>query len=187
MREICRTSTKLSRFAPSAEVVISDPCLADPSTVIPSDRIGKPFRDALAAAVPPGTFSYQIARRLVVCHQQLRALRYQINTLRLSWHIRRHFSEEQILTIYANQAYFEPGVTGVKNASLALFQRDPDALSLAEAALLVVLTGSPGFSPDKHPEVALRRRSEILHAMVAQGKISANEAENADMLPILTR
>jgi len=42
----------LSQFAPDAPSVVSDSCLASPSTSIPFDRIGEPLRDALAAAEP---------------------------------------------------------------------------------------------------------------------------------------
>ena len=179
---------QLSRFTPSVEVIVSDPCLERPSTVIPFNRIGKPVRDALAAAEQARSISYWIARGLVGCNQRLKNLRYQLNSLRLSWHIRRHFSDEQIFTIYANQAYFGGGATGVKDASVAYFHKDPDALSIAEAALLVGLLRSPErFSPYKHPERALQRRSEVLQAMVNQRKISANEAANAERVPIPTR
>ena len=180
---------QLSRFAPNVEVIVSDPCLERPSTVIPFNRIGKPLRDALAAAEQPARpISYEIARGLVECNQKLRPLRFQLNSLRLSWLIGRHFSDEQIFTIYANQAYFGSGAAGVKDASVTYFQKDPDALNIAEAALLAgLLRGPELFSPYKHPERALKRRSEILQAMVAQRKISANEAANADRAPILKR
>lgn len=42
----------LSQFAPSAQSVVSDSCLASPSTVVAFDGIGKPLRDALATAEP---------------------------------------------------------------------------------------------------------------------------------------
>jgi len=180
---------QLSRFAPNAEVIISNPCLGKPSTVIPFNRIGKALRDALAAAEPTKLIPRYIARDQVGCNQKgLRPLRFQLNELRLSWHIRRHFSDDQIFTIYANQAYFGAGANGVKSASLAYFHKDPDALSIADAALLAGLLRSPErFSPYKHPDRALQRRNEVLRAMVAQGTITANEAANAEKERILTQ
>ncbi len=180
---------QLSPFAPNVEAIISDPCLERPLTVIPFDRIGMPLRNALAVAELPGkSLSYEIARRLAVCNQKLPPLRFELNSLRLSWRIRSHFSDEQIFTIYANQAYFGAGATGVKDASVAYFHKDPDALSIAEAALLAALLRGPEhLSPYKHPDRALQRRSEVLQAMVAQRQISANEAANAERSPLLTR
>ncbi len=42
----------LSQFAPTAQSLVSDPCLDGPSTVVTFDGIGKPLRDALATAEP---------------------------------------------------------------------------------------------------------------------------------------
>ena len=120
--------------------------------------------------------------------KSLKPLRSQLNEIRLSWQIRRHFSDDQILTIYANQAYFGAGANGVKNASLTYFHKDPDTLSIAEAALLAGLLRSPErFSPYEHPDRALQRRNEVLRAMAVQGTISANQAANAETVGILTQ
>src|SRR5713226_5425147 len=62
----------LSQFAPVAQSLVSDSCLASPSTVIPFDRIGKPLQDALAAAEPHVSLSDQIARTLM-CNRHERA------------------------------------------------------------------------------------------------------------------
>src|SRR6266403_3745983 len=42
----------LSQFAPTAQSLVSDPCLDGPSTVVTFDGIVKPLRDALATAEP---------------------------------------------------------------------------------------------------------------------------------------
>src|SRR5712691_8778027 len=112
----------LSQFTPSAQSLVSDSCLASTSTIIPFDRIGKPLQDALAAAEPHVSLSDQIARTLM-CNRDETAGRYTLDTVRLSWHIQRQFSKQQLFTIYANRAYFGPGATGVDGASRQFFHK----------------------------------------------------------------
>jgi len=177
----------LSKFAPNAQLPVFDPCLASPSMAIPFDRIAKTLRDALATAEPAELLSDQVARTLM-CNRRGRAGRYHLNAFRLSWHIRRRFSEQQIFTIYANRAYFGAGATGVESASRLFFHKDADSLSPAEAALLAALHRAPDyFSPYKHSEEALQRRNRVLEAMAAQGKLSASDAARAEATPVVTQ
>jgi hypothetical protein len=178
---------QLSEFAPTAAHLATDSCLAGLSFAIPFDRIGKPFQDALASTERSISLSDQIARTLM-CDRRERSIRYQLDVVRLSWHIRRRFSEQQLLTIYVNRAYFGPGATGVENASEHFFQKGANHLSVEEAALLAgVLRGPTSFSPFKHPDRALQRRNEILEAMAARGKLNTTEAAAAVAAPISTR
>jgi hypothetical protein len=41
-----------------------------------------------------------------------------LDTVRLSWHIRRRFSEKQLFTVYVNRAYFGSRATGVEAVCL---------------------------------------------------------------------
>lgn len=174
----------LSQFAPSAQAVVSDRCLASSSTSIPFELIGEPLKDAIATAEPVQSQPYEIARSLM-CNHSGGMGKYHLNSARLSWHIRMHFSEDQILTIYANRAYFGPGITGVERASQEFFHKEPDALSVGEAALLAGLLRAPGFySPRRYPDRALQRRNEVLEEMVAQRRLSAVEATKLEANPI---
>jgi Transglycosylase len=176
----------LSEFAPTQTHLATDTCLAGTSFVVPFDRIGKRFRDAFASAEPSLSLPDQIARTLM-CDRPERMARYQLNVLRLSWHIRRHFSKQELFTIYVNRAYFGPGTTGIQNASEHLFGKDASNLTVGEAALLAGLLRSPArFNPSTHPEDAQQRRNEILEAMATQGKLSATEAVRAKGTPIIT-
>jgi membrane carboxypeptidase/penicillin-binding protein len=177
----------LSQFAPNTQVVLLDSCLPGPSTSLPFDRIGKPFQDALVTAEPFSSLPDRIASTLM-CNRRERAIQYELDTIRLSWHIRIHFSEQQLLTIYANRAYFGAGMTGVQNASKDLFRKDPEALSVDEAALIAGLLRAPAaLSPRKHPEQALLRRNKVLEEMVAKGKLSASDAARLEATPLVTQ
>jgi membrane carboxypeptidase/penicillin-binding protein len=175
----------LFQFAPSAQSPVIDSCLASPSMAIPFDRIGKPLQDAFAAAESSASLPDQIAWTLM-CNDIGGMGRYHLNGFRLSWHIRRRFSAQQVFTIYANRAYFGSGATGVENASIQFFRKDADALNVEEAALLAGLLRAPNyFSPSKNPDKVLQRRNQILEAMVAQGKLSASDAAKAEATPVV--
>lgn len=177
----------LSEFAPDSGNQVTDTCLPGMASAIPVDRIGKSFRDALASAEPPTSFADQIARSLM-CTKMERSARYQLDVFRLSWHIRRRFSEEELFTIYANRAYFGPAATGIENASGHFFQKSADTLSVDEAALLAgLLRGPDMYSPFKHPDRAVQRRNEILGRMATQGELSATELARAVAAPVVTR
>jgi hypothetical protein len=45
-------------------------------------------------------------RPCLMCNHTGGMGRYHVNSLRLSWHIRWRFSEQQVFAIYANRAYF---------------------------------------------------------------------------------
>jgi transglycosylase-like protein len=177
---------QLAEFAPTVAHFATDSCLAGLSSAVPFDRIGKPFQDALASAEPGISFSDEIARTLV-CNRREGAARYQLDLFRLSWHIRRCFSEQQLFTIYANRAYFVPGATGVEMASQYFFERNADTLSAEQAALLAgLLRGPVAFSPFKHPDGALQRRNKILETMAVQGRLSSAEFASALAAPLIT-
>jgi len=182
----------LSQFAPSAQSVVSDSCLAGPSTVVTFDGIGKPLRDALATAeparpLPAASLPDRIAGTLL-CNRREGEGKRHLNEFRLSWHIRRRFSEQQLFTIYANRAYFGSGATGVESASRLFFRKGADSLNTEEAALLAGILRAPDvFSPREHPEKALQRRNRVLEAMVAQGKLSASDAARAEATPVVTQ
>jgi len=177
----------LSQFVPSIQSVVSDSCLTGPSTSIPFDRIGKSLQDALSTAEPASSMPQRIAITLM-CNRRESPIQYELDTIRLSWHIRMHFSEQQLFTIYANRAYFGAGMTGVQNASKDLFHKDSEALSVDEAALMAGLLRAPAaLSPRKHPEQALLRRNKVLEEMVAKGKLSAADAARLEASPLVTK
>lgn len=178
---------QISEFAPRTGHLAKHPCLVGVSFAVPFDWIGKPFRDALASAEPSSSYSYQIARALM-CNKRESRTRYQLDVFRLSWHIGRRFSEQELFTIYANTAYFGRAATGVDNASRHFFQKDVTTLSAAEAALLAGLLRGPAyFSPFKHPDNALQRRNQVLEIMAAQGRLSATNVMVAVAAPLSTR
>lgn len=177
----------LSRFAPDLPAEVSDACLADSSTAVPSGQISDVFFAALGSAEPGHSVERQVARSLM-CGRTEKPLAYDLASMWLSWQIENKFSRRQAQTIYANRAHFAPGVVGVQNASRKFFGTDADALTTEEAALLAGMLRGPGlYSPYTHPEKALERRNAVLAGMAAQGTITAAEATRAESSPVRVR
>ena len=78
--------------------------------------------------------------------------------------------KDEILERYLNQVYFGSGAYGIAAAAEQFFQTDVSALTPAQAATLAGQIRSPGATnPRSFPDIALRRRNEILNGMVEEG------------------
>ncbi len=85
----------------------------------------------------------------------------------LALQIERHFTKQQIFTLYANQIYLGRGTYGFEAGSEYYFSKHARDLTLPEAALLAALPKGPEeYSPVRHPDRALRRRNLVLQEML---------------------
>jgi penicillin-binding protein 1C len=99
--------------------------------------------------------------------------------------IERQLSKDQILDLYLTLAPFGGNLEGIRAASLGYFGKEPKRLSLAEAALLVALPQSPERRRlDRHPEAARTARDRVLERMVHEGRVSAEDAAQAEAVPV---
>lgn len=91
-----------------------------------------------------------------------RTLQAKIIEIFRAWQLERHYTKDQILSIYLTLAPMGSNIEGVKTASLLYFNRPPINLTLAETALLVALPQNPSrLFPLKHPERAKQARQKI--------------------------
>jgi penicillin-binding protein 1A len=125
----------------------------------------------------------QLARNLFLSPD--RSFHRKIEEALLAIQIERHFTKEQIFTLYANQIFLGHGVYGFEAASEYYFSKPAKQLTLDEAALLAGLPKAPGmYSPINHPDRALKRRNLVINAMLEDGKITAKQANDVRNLPI---
>jgi membrane carboxypeptidase/penicillin-binding protein len=176
---------QLAQFTPDSPAVVYGPCLLKSSTVVPLSQIGKELRDATGAAETEKMRYFQVAR-FVLCGQKRRSnLKYALDQYRLIPHVRWQFSKDQIFTIYMNEVYFGDDMLGVEDASRHFFGKEASSLSVAQAALLAgMIRAGDALSPFKHSDRALQRRSQVIEAMRLQGKLSAEEAAEAELEPL---
>jgi len=90
------------------------------------------------------------------------------------------YSKDKILEMYFNQTPYGGIMWGVESAAKGIFDKNVKDLSLAEAALIAGLPGSPTkYSPFAHPDAAKNRQEMVLKRMEELKYISKEEYEKA--------
>ncbi|HEV8495798.1 MAG TPA: PBP1A family penicillin-binding protein [Gemmatimonadaceae bacterium] len=114
-----------------------------------------------------------------------RSLRRKLVELRISRLLERELTKDQILEHYLNVIYLGNGVNGVEAASLDLFGKNINQLTLPEGAMLAALPKAPSaYTPRKNPQLAVQRRNIVLGLMADQGYITDAQAQNAQRAPL---
>ncbi|MBV4356859.1 penicillin-binding protein 1A [Pinibacter aurantiacus] len=99
--------------------------------------------------------------------------------------LERNFTKEEILTLYLNTVPFGDNTYGIRNASLTFFQKEPDRLTVDEAAILVgMLKGNTLYNPRRNPKEARDRRNTVMDQMVKNGKLTSEDATKLKAIPI---
>jgi len=99
--------------------------------------------------------------------------------------LERNFTKEEILALYLNVVSFGDNIYGIRNASRTFFQKEPDRLSVDEAAILVgMLSGNTHNNPRKNPRAAINRRNTVINLMVENGYLHESEGSSLKQKPI---
>ena len=126
------------------------------------------------------------AARLLEPHP--RSFAHKLAEMARAAQLESRYSKDDILSMYLTLAPFGGNVEGVRAASLTWFGKEPKRLSIAEAALLVVLPQAPErLRPDVNPIAAREARDKVLRRLAADGVIDALEAAEALRQPVPTR
>jgi penicillin-binding protein 1A len=147
--------------------------------------LGATWRDVQSNRRAEGasTLTMQLSRNLFLSPE--RHFSRKIQEAMLAMQIERHFTKEQIFTLYANQIFLGHGVYGFEAGAEYYFNKHARDLKLEEAALLAGLPKAPvALSPINFPERALRRRNLVINNMLEDGKITAEEAGRAKAMPL---
>jgi penicillin-binding protein 1A len=146
---------------------------------------GAAWRNIMAHRVVEGasTITMQLAGTLFLDRSD-RHMGRKIQEALLAIQIERHYSKQQILTMYCNQIYLSHGNYGFEAASEYYFGKPVGKLTLAEAALLAGLIRGPSYSPILHATRSLARRNLVLELMSREGKISEAQRRQTVALPM---
>lgn len=99
--------------------------------------------------------------------------------------LERNFTKEEIITYYLNTVSFSENVFGIRNAARTFFQKEPDRLTIEEAAVLVGMVNAPtAYNPRRNPKASLDRRNLVINRMITNQFISEAEGEAAKAKPI---
>jgi penicillin-binding protein 1A len=129
------------------------------------------------------TLTMQLAGGLFL-NRSDRSFRRKIEETILAIQIERHYTKDQIFTMYCNQIYLGAGNYGFEAASEYYFSKPVSQLTLAEAATLAAIIRGPYYSPILHPDRALARRNLVLSLMARDRKITKTQEEAAHREPL---
>jgi penicillin-binding protein 1A len=143
------------------------------------------WRDVVSHSPAEGasTLTMQLAGGLFLNRSE-RSLRRKAQETMLALQIERHYTKDQIFTMYCNQIYLGAGNYGFEAASEYYFSKPVGQLTLAEAATLAAIIRGPIYSPIAHPERARNRRNLVLLLLARSGKITQAVAESTSKLPL---
>jgi penicillin-binding protein 1A len=143
------------------------------------------WRDVRAGVIVEGgsTITQQLARMLFLKPE--RSVKRKLKEAALSILIEKHYTKDEILGLYLNQAYFGTRAYGIEAASQTYFGKSVSELTIGEAALLASLPKAPSlYSPFKNPEGARERRSVVLKKMLSHDFIIEKEFEKGMAEPL---
>src|SRR5271170_2835163 len=143
------------------------------------------YRDITSRRMAEGasTLTMQLGGGLFL-NRSDRSLRRKIQETLLALQIERHYTKDQIFTMYSNQIYLGSGNYGFEAASEYYFSRPVGQLTLPQAATLAAIIRGPIYSPITHPERALARRNLVLSLMAHDRKITQAQATAAEKEPL---
>jgi penicillin-binding protein 1A len=136
---------------------------------------------ALAADVRAGrvveggsTITQQLVRNLYISREV--TFERKLIEACLAVRLNNRRSKAWILESYLNTVYYGNHAYGVQAAAQTYFSKPAWKLSLAQSALLAGLTQAPSvYDPLNKPTAALRRRNQVLQAMLANGDITQRQ------------
>ncbi|HEY0980417.1 MAG TPA: penicillin-binding protein [Candidatus Paceibacterota bacterium] len=99
----------------------------------------------------------------------------------LAVRLERHFSKEQILQIYLNDAPFGSTIYGVEEAAQAFYSKPAIDLTIGESAYLAAMLPAPSYySPfGNHKDRLTNRKNLVLRKMLEYGRITDSEYQSA--------
>jgi penicillin-binding protein 1A len=95
------------------------------------------------------------------------------------------YSKDEIITLYLNTVSFSENTYGIASGSLRFFNRIPAKLKMEESAVLIgLLKANTYYNPRLNPEPALIRRNTVLAQMERSEKISTQQRDSLQALPL---
>ena len=131
------------------------------------------------------TITMQLSRALFSLTREQKWWR-KVEEAFLSVELEKHYSKQQILTMYANMVNLGHGNYGMEAAARAYFNKSARDLDLAEAATLAGIPQRPNhFSVYRRPEAVIERRNWVLKRMNDEGYVTDAQFQEAVEQPLL--
>ncbi len=154
---------------------------------------GIDFRSTARAFLKPGsgggsTITQQLAKMLFT-GQASRSILKRVGQKIKEWvvaiRLERQYTKQEILTMYLNKYDFLNQAVGIRSASKIYFDKEPKALEVQEAAMLVgMLKNSSLFNPLRRPDMVKSRRNVVLKQMERSEFLTDTRKDSLQKLPL---
>jgi penicillin-binding protein 1A len=178
--------TEMSRWLPEATVAIEDRRFWRHGGVDYQAILRAAIADLEAGRTVQGgsTLAQQLVRDRYLPRARM-TLSRKVKEACLAIELARAWPRQRILEAYLNLVFYGRHAYGVEAAAHTFFARHARDLTLAQAALLAGLPQAPTtYDPLRHPSAALRRRNEVLAAMLRARVITAGRYRRAVAAPL---
>lgn len=99
--------------------------------------------------------------------------------------LERNFTKQEIIALYLNTVSFSDNVYGIRNAARTFFSKEPDRLTVEEAAVLVGMQKATGtYNPRTNYKASFDRRNTVLALMAKNDFLTEAEAAKLQKQPI---
>ncbi|MGI8911709.1 MAG: transglycosylase domain-containing protein, partial [Rubrobacteraceae bacterium] len=128
------------------------------------------------------TITQQLVKNTYIAQEQrfIPSFERKMVEASLAWQYEEENDKEEILEQYLNTVYFGANAYGAEAASRTYFDKNAEDLTLSESAMLAGIINLPGaYDPFSDPESAKARRDVVLDRMLAYGRITKEEHDEA--------
>lgn len=133
------------------------------------------------------TITQQLAKQLYSSHAETSIQRLTQKPIEwvIAVELERHYTKEEILTLYLNYFDFLHNAVGIKTAANVYFGKSPRDLSITESATLIGMCKNPSYyNPVREPERCRQRRNVVLRQMVKAGTLSEADCSTLSEEPL---
>jgi penicillin-binding protein 1A len=135
------------------------------------------------------TITMQLAQNLYSTNTEKKGSLYKIRKIGqvitkikeyiISVQLEKSYTKEEILSMFLNTYEFGNNSYGIKVAAETYFNKLPSELSYTESAIFLgLINAATRFNPVRNPEAALAKRTEVLHKLFINNKISREEFDS---------
>lgn len=168
----------LPEHVPQAFMAIEDRRFYSHPGIDPLGIARAAWRNTLAGGVREGgsTITQQLAK--VAFLKADRTAARKLREVLIAFWLEAWLSKDEILARYLSNVYFGDNVYGLRAASLHYFNRQPEKLTISQAAMLAGLLKAPSrLSPAVNLKGARQRSKVVIAAMVDAGFLDQKTAD----------
>lgn len=132
------------------------------------------------------TITEQLAKNAYLGQEQTISRKFK--ELYLAIEIEKHYTKDQILSMYLNSSYFGHNIYGVQDAAEGYFGVSAENLSVSQAASIAGMLANPTlYDPTRYLQYATARRDTVLQNMVANKKLAQINATSLEKSKIVAK